>query len=68
MIRSMIQPTNPRHARFLTADEKDLIIYRVEKEAGPATMNRLDRSSLLRSLSDWKIWIALVYPNGLCLK
>lgn len=59
----MIQPPNPRHARFLSAEEKDIVVYRVDKEAGSATMNRLDRSSLFRSLGDWKIWVAFVYPD-----
>jgi len=58
----MIQPPDPRKARFLSPEEKDIITSRIQREAGPANMNRLNRKSLFRALRDWKIWVAFVYP------
>ena len=53
-------PDWPEQAKFLTAEERAVLIQRLalEKDSGIGQMNRLDRTALRRIASDWKIYVA----------
>jgi hypothetical protein len=51
----------PTQAKWLSADEKRLLIARqVVEDGGLARMDRLDRPALKRILTDWKIYSAII--------
>jgi hypothetical protein len=50
----------PEDAKFLTAEEKELIAYRLANDgnSGVARMDTLNAPALKRIFGDWKIWCA----------
>ena len=56
-----VVPDWPTQARWLSADEKRLLIARqVLEDGGLARMDHLDGKALRRILFDWKIWSAVI--------
>ncbi|KAL8662028.1 MAG: hypothetical protein Q9202_005082 [Teloschistes flavicans] len=47
----------PEEAKFLNGDERAVLLQRLKEDEGFAKMDTLDRKSLQRTLSDWKIWV-----------
>lgn len=47
----------PEEAKFLNGDERAVLLQRLKDDEGFAKMDTLDRRSLQRTLSDWKIWV-----------
>lgn len=54
----------PEEARFLTEDERALLIARLAADAGEARMNRLDKRAAKRIFGDWKIYCGTVMYLG----
>jgi hypothetical protein len=56
-------PNWPETAKFLTVEEKALLVKRLENDggSGPARMDRLDKRALKLIFLDWKIWVG--YAN-----
>lgn len=55
----------PETAKFLTDDERAMLIRKLSVDAGEARMDRLDSKSIKRTLLDWKIWCGTLYvPFG----
>jgi hypothetical protein len=50
----------PETARFLTEDERALLLSRLSGDQGEARMDRLDKKSLRRAFSDPKIYLGYV--------
>jgi hypothetical protein len=50
----------PETARFLTQDERALLLRRLSEDQGEARMDRLDKKSLRRAFSDPKIYLGYV--------
>jgi hypothetical protein len=50
----------PETARFLTEDERALLLRRLAEDQGEARMDRLDKKSLRRAFSDPKIYLGYV--------
>ncbi|OLY85651.1 putative tartrate transporter [Smittium mucronatum] len=46
----------PEDAKFLTAEERDLAIYRLENEHGIASKTSVSYRQILSIMSDWKVW------------
>lgn len=56
-----VVPDWPTQARWLSHDEKRLLIARqVLEDGGLARMDRMDGKALRRILFDWKIWSAVI--------
>ena len=57
----------PEQAKFLTAEEKALIVYRLANDgnSGVARMDKLNSGSLKRIFRDWKIWCGQVDANSM---
>lgn len=54
----------PETAKFLSDDERAMLIRKLAVDVGDARMDRLDSKSIRRTLLDWKIWCGTVYvPN-----
>jgi hypothetical protein len=49
-------PDWPETAKFLTDEERTLLIRKLRVDTGDARMDRLDRKSAKRIFLDWKIW------------
>jgi len=47
----------PETAKFLTEDEKKLLVARLSADVADAKMNRLDKHAVKRMFSDWKIYM-----------
>lgn len=56
-------PDWPEDAKFLTRDEKRLLISRLAEDTGPAQMNTLDRKAARRVFTDLKILLGQVDPQ-----
>ncbi|KAL8719452.1 MAG: hypothetical protein Q9225_003541 [Loekoesia sp. 1 TL-2023] len=56
----------PENAKFLDDNERALLVHRLEKDEGHAKMDRLNKKTLKRILSDWKIWVAALMFFGTC--
>lgn len=55
----------PETAAFLTSSERELLIQRLKDDIGQDTqLNTLNRRSLKRILSDWKIYIGIFMYMG----
>ncbi|KAK4943530.1 hypothetical protein LTR28_008423 [Elasticomyces elasticus] len=54
----------PETAKFLTEDERALLIARLRVDGGAATMNRLDKAAAKRVFGDWKIYTGIVMYLG----
>ena len=46
----------PEQAKFLTDEERALLLAKLSKSEGVAKMDRLNRDAVRRILQDWKIW------------
>lgn len=46
----------PETAKFLTPEERALVIRRTHQDIAGATLDRLDSKSSRRIFLDWKIW------------
>ena len=47
----------PETAKFLNPNERQLLLRRLEKDAGEARMDHLDRKAKRRAFGDWKIYL-----------
>ena len=47
----------PETAKFLSDDERRLLLRRLEDDRGEARMDRLDSKARWRTFCDWKIYI-----------
>lgn len=54
----------PETAKFLTPDERKLLLARLREEAGEARMDRLDKRAAKRAFSDWKIYCGVIMYFG----
>lgn len=50
----------PETAKFLTEEERELLIARLAMDVADARMNRLDKPAYKRIFSDWKIYCGIV--------
>ena len=55
----------PENAKFLTDDEKKLLIARLSLDVADAKMNRLDKRAAKRIFTDWKIYCGVVMYLGI---
>ncbi|PGH05375.1 hypothetical protein AJ80_08343 [Polytolypa hystricis UAMH7299] len=55
----------PETAKFLTEEERALLISRLAGESKDANMSRLDKPALKRSFSDLKIYIGIIMYFGI---
>ena len=46
----------PETSKFLTAKERAFVLYRTGQDTTEAKMDRLDKKSCRRILTDWKIY------------
>jgi hypothetical protein len=51
----------PHEAKFLTEEERDLVLRRLDEDQSEARMNHWDGKAARRILSDWKIYVGYVY-------
>lgn len=58
-------PDWPETAKFLNAEEKELLIARLTADVADAKMNRLDRRAVGRILGDWKIYVGTAMYFGI---
>ncbi|KAF2096543.1 MFS general substrate transporter [Rhizodiscina lignyota] len=54
----------PETAKFLTEDERELLLARLAADQGEAKMNRLDKMAAKRAFKDWKIYCAVFMYMG----
>ncbi|KAL8798841.1 MAG: hypothetical protein Q9182_006344 [Xanthomendoza sp. 2 TL-2023] len=54
----------PETAKFLTPEERAMIVRRAREDIAGATMNRLDAKSRRRMFLDWKIWCGTIAYFG----
>ena len=47
----------PETSKFLTIEERELLLRRLSDDAAEAKMDRLDSKAKRRAFSDWKIFI-----------
>jgi hypothetical protein len=47
----------PEDAKFLTADEKALLMQRIEEDGGSVRHDEINLKRVLSMITDWKIWI-----------
>jgi hypothetical protein len=47
----------PEDANFLTADEKALLLARLEEDGGSVRHDKITFRRVLPVIADWKIWI-----------
>ena len=55
----------PETAKFLTDEEKRLLVARLTADVADAKMNRLDRPAYKRIFSDWKIYCGVIMYFGI---
>lgn len=55
----------PENAKFLSADERQLLSRRLQRDVPEAKMDRLDTKAKRRILCDWKIYIGFVAPQNI---
>ncbi|KAJ4348339.1 uncharacterized protein N0V89_009713 [Didymosphaeria variabile] len=58
-------PDWPETAKFLSEDERALLIARLSADTGPATMNHLDKRATRRIFSDVKIYLGTIMYFGI---
>jgi predicted MFS family arabinose efflux permease len=56
----MAIPDWPETAKFLTEDERTMVLSRLSVDNAGATMNRLDKAAAKRIFTDWKIYINIL--------
>lgn len=47
----------PEDAKFLTEDEKELLLARLEQDGGSVRHDQITLSRVFKMVADWKIWI-----------
>lgn len=47
----------PEDAKFLTEDEKALLMQRIEEDGGSVRHDEINLQRVLSMAADWKIWI-----------
>ena len=47
----------PEQAKFLSPEEREQLLQRLQEDLGEAKMSRLDKQALRRTFADWKIWV-----------
>lgn len=47
----------PEKSKFLTVEERGLLLRRLSDDAAEAKMDRLDSKAKRRAFSDWKIYV-----------
>lgn len=47
----------PEDAKFLTEEEKALLIRRIEEDGGSVRHDEINLQRVLSMIADWKIWI-----------
>jgi hypothetical protein len=47
----------PEDAQFLTPEEKELLLARLEQDGGSVRRDQITFSRVLKLAFDWKIWI-----------
>ncbi|KAL8739062.1 MAG: hypothetical protein Q9181_000244 [Wetmoreana brouardii] len=57
-------PDWPETAKFLTPEERELVIHRTDEDIAGATLDHLDAESARRIFFDWKIWTGIVMYLG----
>lgn len=55
----------PETAKFLTQEEKELLIARLATDVGDAKMNRLDNAAYKRIFADWKMYAGVLMYFGI---
>lgn len=50
----------PETAKFLSEEERELLVARLAADVADARMNRLDKRAYKRILSDWKIYCGIL--------
>ena len=55
----------PETAKFLTEDEKKLLIARLSADVADAKMNRLDKPAYKRIFTDWKMYLGVLMYFGI---
>ncbi|KAL1966724.1 hypothetical protein VTN77DRAFT_3921 [Rasamsonia byssochlamydoides] len=50
----------PEDAKFLTADEKALLLARLEEDGGSVRHDKITFGRVLPMIADWKIWICVL--------
>lgn len=55
----------PETAKFLTDEEKTLLVARLSADVADAKMNRLDSAAYKRIFSDWKIYCGILMYFGI---
>lgn len=50
----------PETAKFLTEEERELLIARLAADVADSRMNRLDKQAYKRILTDWKIYCGIL--------
>lgn len=58
-------PDSPNTARFLTTDEREFIIMRLEQDTGSGqgrvtNNDKITKHQVWAGLKEWKIWISVV--------
>jgi hypothetical protein len=56
----MVIPDWPETAKFLTEEERKMVLSRLAQDVADAKMDRLDRSAAKRIFTDWKIYINIL--------
>lgn len=54
----------PETAKFLTSEERRLLIRRLNQNVPEARMDRFNKNARRRTFSDWKIYIGYVPGQG----
>ncbi|TKA67200.1 hypothetical protein B0A49_04513 [Cryomyces minteri] len=57
-------PDWPETAKFLNEEERALLVARLSRDSGEATMNRLDGPAAKRVAKDWKIYVGIIAYLG----
>ena len=57
-------PDWPENAKFLTTEEKQLVILRLSVDVADAKLNRLDKRAVRRIFTDWKVYISILMYMG----
>jgi hypothetical protein len=55
----------PETCKFLTEEEKRLLVARLAADVGDAKMNRLDKRAAKRIFGDWKMYVGTLIYMGI---
>jgi hypothetical protein len=59
----MFLPEFPDNNTFLTSEETEFILERIEKDRGDSLPDAITLRKVFEHLSDWKIWIYGTHPT-----